>query len=101
MYCYVCILIRILALDRLAGLVKLKKDGGAKAAPKEGRKNMKNVDMKVKDNKLTIVIDLAERLGASKSGKTILVASTEGNVSVPGFDDVKIGLNLYVPSAAK
>ena len=62
---------------------------------------MKNVEMNVKGDKLTIVVDLKARLGASKSGKTILVASTEGNVSVPGAEEIKLGLNLYVPAAAK
>ncbi len=28
-------------------------------------------------------------------GKTIIIASTEGNKSVPGKEEVKIGLNIY------
>ena len=44
---------------------------------------MKNVDMKVAGNILTITVDLAKEFGPSSSGKTIIIASTEGNVSVP------------------
>lgn len=29
------------------------------------------------------------------SGKTIIIASTEGNQSVPGNEDVKVELNIY------
>ena len=29
------------------------------------------------------------------SGKTIIIATTEGNVSIPGAEDKKIGLNVY------
>lgn len=56
---------------------------------------MKNVDLKVKDNKLTIVVDLTKEFGKSSSGKSTMIASTEGNQSLPGMDDVKIGLNVY------
>lgn len=56
---------------------------------------MKNVDMKVDGNKLTITVDLSKDLGPSKSGKTRIVASTEGNVSVPSHPEIKIGLNIY------
>jgi len=56
---------------------------------------MKNVDLKVKDNKLTIVVDLTKEFGKSSSGKSTMIASTEGNQALPGMDDVKIGLNIY------
>ncbi len=55
---------------------------------------MKNVEMKVEGNILTIKVDLTEEFGPSSSGKTIIVASSEGNVSIPGRDE-KIGLNIY------
>lgn len=58
---------------------------------------MKNVQMHLEGNKLTIVVDLNQELGVSSSGKSITVASTEGNVSVPGREDIKIGLNIYKP----
>jgi len=56
---------------------------------------MKNVTMQVEGSKLVIEVDLSQDLGPSKSGKTVLIASSEGNVSIPGREDVKIGLNVY------
>ena len=55
---------------------------------------MKNVEMTVDGEILTIKVDLTKDFGPSKSGKTIIIASTEGNVSVPERDE-KIGLNVY------
>jgi hypothetical protein len=55
---------------------------------------MKNVNMKVKGSTLTITIDLSEEHGMSKSGKTIIVASTAGNKAVEGTD-IMIGVNAY------
>jgi hypothetical protein len=56
---------------------------------------MKNVEMDVKDNILTIKVDLTKEFGPSSSGKTIIIATTEGNVPIPDNDDKKIGLNVY------
>jgi len=61
---------------------------------------MKNVTMKLAGNKLTIEVDLSAGGEASKSGKSLVIASTEGNVSVPGAAQVKIGLNIYKPIGA-
>jgi len=61
----------------------------------KGGKIMKNVEMKVDGNILTIKVDLGKEFGPSSSGKNVIVASTEGNQSVPGKEDVKIGLNIY------
>jgi len=55
---------------------------------------MKNVQMSVAGNILTITVDLTKEFGPSSSGKTIIVASTEGNITVPERDE-KIGLNVY------
>jgi len=55
---------------------------------------MKNCEMKIAGNILTITVDLAKDFGKSASGKSIIIASTEGNVSVPDKEDVKIGLNI-------
>jgi hypothetical protein len=55
---------------------------------------MKNVQMVVAGNILTITVDLTKEFGPSSSGKTIIIASTEGNVAVPERDE-KIGLNVY------
>jgi len=56
---------------------------------------MKNVEMKVENNILTIRVDLAKEFGPSSSGKTIIISTTEGNVSIPDAEDKKIGLNVY------
>ena len=58
---------------------------------------MKNVQINVEGKKLTIVVDLDQDFGLSSSGKSITVASTEGNVAVPGHQEIKIGLNVYKP----
>ena len=55
---------------------------------------MKNVEMKVEGNILTIRVDLSTEFGPSSSGKTTIVASTEGNVSIPDREE-KVGLNVY------
>lgn len=56
---------------------------------------MKNVEMTVEGNILTIKVDLTRELGPSSSGKTLIIASTEGNVSIPDREEVKVGLNVY------
>jgi hypothetical protein len=56
---------------------------------------MKNVEMKIEDNVLVIKVDLTQEFGPSASGKNIIIASTEGNVSIPSRDDTKVGLNVY------
>lgn len=56
---------------------------------------MKNVELKVEGDTLIIKVDLTKTFGTSSSGKSIVISSTEGNQSVPGREDVKIGLNVY------
>ena len=58
---------------------------------------MKNIQMEVDKNKiLTIKIDLNKSFGASKSGKSITIASTEGNASLEGdLNNIKVGINVY------
>ncbi len=55
---------------------------------------MKNVQMIIEGNILTIKVDLSKEFGPSSSGKTIIVASTEGSVSIPDREE-KVGLNVY------
>lgn len=55
---------------------------------------MKNVDIKVSGSTLTITVDLSKTFGPSKSGKTVIIASTEGAVPI-GNGDIKVGLNVY------
>ena len=56
---------------------------------------MKNVEIKVEHGKLIMTVDLTKELGPSASGKSVLIATTAGNVDVAGAPDVKIGLNVY------
>jgi hypothetical protein len=55
---------------------------------------MKNVEMKIEGHILIIRVDLSKEFGPSSSGKTTIIASTEGNVSIPDRDE-KVGLNVY------
>ncbi|VBB08826.1 Hypothetical protein LUCI_4107 [Lucifera butyrica] len=56
---------------------------------------MKNVEMSMNGDILTIMVDVSKTFGKSSSGKSTIIASTEGNVSIPGRDEIKIGLNVY------
>lgn len=48
------------------------------------------------NNKLVITIDLGVEGTPSSSGKSTIIASTQGNAAIPGTD-LKLGLNLYRP----
>lgn len=57
---------------------------------------MKNVSTKIEGNKLHIEVDLSKDFGPSKSGKTIIIGSTEGNQKLAtGNGEVVLGLNCY------
>lgn len=56
---------------------------------------MLNVQTKREGDILTITVDLSQDHGPSKSGKTIIVASSQGNAKVEGSEDIKMGLNVY------
>ncbi len=58
---------------------------------------MENVKMEIKGDKLIIEVDLKHRGGVSSSGKSISIASTKGNKDI-GKDNIKIGLNVYIPN---
>jgi len=60
----------------------------------KGSDRMKNIEMQVAGNVLTIKVDLSKNLGPSKSGKTTIIATTAGNISIPGTD-AKAGINIY------
>ena len=62
---------------------------------------MVNCTMTVVKGKLTIVVDLSKNAGLSKSGKTILVASTQGSAEVPGVSGTFVGLNVFKYPQAK
>ncbi len=55
---------------------------------------MKNAILKVDGDKLTISVDLSKDHGPSKSGKTIIIATSSGNQKIDGTDAI-IGLNVY------
>jgi hypothetical protein len=62
---------------------------------------MRNVEMKVEGSVLTIRVDLTKRHGPSKSGKTTIIASTDGIFRIdergqvsPG-GKVGVGLNVF------
>jgi len=55
---------------------------------------MLNIDMQVDNEILTIEVDLSKEFGPSKSGKTIVIASTKGNKEVEDTG-CYIGLNVY------
>jgi hypothetical protein len=56
---------------------------------------MKNIEMSLDGTILTMKVDISKEFGASKSGKSITIASTEGNVSIPDAEEIKVGLNVY------
>jgi len=56
---------------------------------------MQNVEMTVKGDELVIKIDLTKDYGRSKSGKSTIIATTAGNLSIPDHPDIHLGLNLY------
>ena len=59
----------------------------------------KNITTEVKGNILTIKVDISKTFGASKSGKSIVIATTEGNADVADAPGVKMGLNIYKPAS--
>lgn len=55
---------------------------------------MKNVEYSVNGDTLTITVDLSREFGPSASGKTVIIATTEGNVRLLDRDEF-VGLNVY------
>jgi len=55
---------------------------------------MKNVETRVEGGKLHITVDLSKDFGPSKTGKTIIISSSEGNQKVEGTEAI-FGLNVY------
>jgi hypothetical protein len=51
--------------------------------------------MSAERNILTIKVDLPKELDPSAFGKTIINASTEEMVVLPGHEEAKVGLNVY------
>ena len=61
---------------------------------------MQNVEFEIQGDQLVIRVDLSQELGVSSSGKSVIIATTGGNVAVPGWEAVKVGLNVYRPQQA-
>jgi hypothetical protein len=53
-----------------------------------------NIGVSVEGDIITLTMDKNMALGMSGSGKSMIVATTRGNASVPGTD-LTLGLNLY------
>lgn len=47
------------------------------------------------EENLIITINLTKEFGKSKSGKSNIIATTAGNISIPDHPDIHLGLNLY------
>jgi hypothetical protein len=61
-----------------------------------------NVKAEVNGDTLTLTIDLSVDGTESKSGKSTVLGTTQGNKKVPyGDGEVTIGVNVYKPSVAK
>lgn len=58
---------------------------------------MQNIEMSTQGTILTITIDLSKSFGTSGSGKSTIIASTGGNQSVPGREEIKVGATVYKP----
>lgn len=56
---------------------------------------MQNIETRVEGSKLIIEIDLSAPTNPSKSGKTMIVASTGGNQTIDNTDGLVLGLNAY------
>lgn len=56
---------------------------------------MDNVKITRTDKKLTIVVDLSKKGTPSSSGKSLVIASTNGNQPIEGEGGFVIGLNIY------
>ena len=55
----------------------------------------KNVELSLEGTILTIRLDFSQTVGPSLPGKTTIITSTKGNVTVVPDRDEKSGLNVY------
>jgi len=63
---------------------------------------MQNVEMAVKGNRLTIVVDMDKDFGLSSTGKTVCVATTKGfqRIGNGNGEEVMVSLNVNKRQAA-
>ena len=67
----------------------------ATTTTKQAKQIGKNISATLEGNTLTLVIDISKDYGLSSSGKSRIIASSEGNQAAPGDGEIKIGLNIY------
>lgn len=65
--------------------------------PTQGGLVMRNITMEMDGSILVVRVDMSKSYGFSGSGKSAIIASTEGNqaLTFPGCDGAKLGLNVY------
>lgn len=56
---------------------------------------MQNCKVTTKGTKVLIELDLDAEGIESKTGKSIVLASTNGNIDVPGAPGVRVGVNMF------
>ena len=66
----------------------------AKPDPQENVK-MRNIEVYVKDGTLLLKVDLSLPGMLSQSGKNTVVATTAGNMQVPGAPDFAVNCNVF------
>ena len=61
---------------------------------------MRNVEAEIDGQWLTMRVNLAEEEELSGSGKSMVIASSEGNQSVGEYQGrtIKVGVNVYYPA---
>lgn len=63
---------------------------------------MRNVDVKMVEGKLVITIDPARRLGPSSTGKTVIIATTDGAARLDEpFTGISMSLSVYTKEGAQ
>ena len=62
---------------------------------------MRNIETKIEGGKLVVTVDLNAETWPSKSGKTLMLASTQGNVEVETPVGVSNGLRGRQPAATR
>jgi len=59
---------------------------------------MQNVQIETKEDRIIITIDTSKTLGPSRSGKSVIVATTGGNKKIDTPNGViSLGINAYKP----
>ena len=54
----------------------------------------RNVKINIQGNELIITVDLNQNFGPSASGKSTIVASSQGYMQVPGEEGIGVNLNI-------